>query len=244
MSGIEMRWSKFYISRFVTHMKEHDNKTVGIWIRMWCYLAHNEWEKEASLEVWSKIVEEDIRGTKEFMNKAMASIPGVIVTVSLGEGKQPIYRVTDEWYKREYSKRSSASIRQERYRKSALVQSRLDNMNKILRAYHPKRRTCQVATAKKELQKILKEDSRNEKTSQTKINKETEKTNQIINYIKEFSKNKEWDEDGQHVPGIGKFLQARGWEYLPSDEGNLKGNSKTVPQSNLEKKLLQKIGDL
>lgn len=211
MARVEMLWHKFFASRFIKTMAPHSNDMVGMWMRTWCELSDSGWKRTLPLESWARVIGEDVRITKQFLNYAKKNFSGVEIVTSSAVGTSAEYTITDEWYLKEQEARNYDTSRQKKYRGSQLAESRTNNLQTIIRCYHPKRRVSQLTLARNQFEIIMRDCTRNV-AGKDKISMEDALTEEIVRYIKHLESSNEWDKEGKYLPSIGSFLKSRPWE--------------------------------
>jgi hypothetical protein len=228
-------WEKFEATKYLALMQEHPNDIIGKWFRVWCTLANSKtrWVKTGTIETWGRIIGEDIRTTKRFINYASMNISNIEITTAIGK-EGAIITITEVYYKMIDKSLRVRGRNAAKYKKSDITSNREELKNKVINEYHFNRRK-QLPTFNKEFNKIMAETNRPYNTNEQKIDAENAKCEEIITYIKWLSTTPEWKGEGTFILGIGNMIKDRPWEYKYRPDTDTKKNNKDKIIEDIEK---------
>jgi len=187
-----------------------------MWFRVYCTLADNRepWRAAFDLQTWSRVVGEPANITKRFLAYMDSKINDMRVSTEISTTGKITYLVVDEYHALlEESKQvlSSTSMRSVR---STLGMNRKKMKDEIIGAYHPAKIEFQRPMFEKHFTLVMRDTSREETFQDAKIEVEKNKHQEILSYIHWLSTTPKWIEDGGiFLLGLGKFMQARPWDY-------------------------------
>jgi hypothetical protein len=209
-------WHKFETTRFLSLMQSHSNKRIGMWWRVYCTLSNSKtpWEKTGNIEMWARIIAENVPETRRFINYIIDHIPDMSVSSQLGTGNEKTFTIKDVYHhdleditvlQRNLTKKQT---------RTKLADNRIRLKNMITEAYHPAKRNMDVNLAGAQFLKIMRDASRDQKLQDDKIVMENSKVDEILEAIEIKSKTPEWAGGHEFLETLGVFLQSRSWENM------------------------------
>lgn len=213
----KMPWMKEWKDKKIAVWRLHPHDIFGMFKLCEYTVDDHLGRYTASVEQWSKIIVAEENKTRRFLNYLKDNINEVIVTSEyIKEDNKLVqyYTVTLKDIFQVHEKKDRTKERVKRHRGEASPASirRMENLKRVMEAYHPDKAGLQPFMARGAFTRIMIDSSR-EVSRTKKEEKEEKETQKILQYIEGLKSKSDWvREGGRYLLGLGNFLKARSWE--------------------------------